>query len=183
MDVTPLRIPDVLLLRPKRFEDDRGWFQETWNQRTLQNAGIDLDFVQDNQSLSRKEGTVRGLHLQVAPYAQAKLVRVLVGAIVDVAVDLRDGSPTHGEWVSAELSAENGAQLLVPRGFAHGFRTLAPNTEVAYKVDGFYSRASERGIRYDDPALGIDWGPEGDIVLSDKDKVLPLLKDLGPIAF
>ncbi|WP_226584379.1 dTDP-4-dehydrorhamnose 3,5-epimerase [Acuticoccus sediminis] len=183
MDCTPLRISDVILLQPKRFEDDRGWFQETWNARTLEKNGITLDFVQDNQSLSRKAGTVRGLHLQVAPYAQAKLVRVVVGAIIDVAVDIREGSPTYGQWVSAELSAENGAQLLVPRGFAHGFRTLVPDTEVCYKVDGFYDRASERGIRYDDPELGIDWGPEAEILLSEKDKVLPLLKDLGPVSF
>lgn len=183
MDVVSLEIPDVILIKPRRFEDDRGWFQETWNQRTLENAGLPLTFVQDNQSLSRRAGTVRGLHLQVAPFAQAKLVRVVAGAIVDVAVDLRAGSPTYGKWVSAELSAENGAQLLVPRGFAHGFRTLEANTEVAYKVDGFYDRASERGIRFDDPDLAVDWGPAGDIVLSEKDQALPSFRDLGPVAF
>lgn len=183
MIVTPLEIADVVLLTPRRFEDDRGWFQETWNQRTLAGAGITLDFVQDNQSLSRQVGTVRGLHLQVAPHAQAKLVRVVAGAIIDVAVDVRAGSPSYGRWVSAELSAENGRQLLVPRGFAHGFRTLVPDTEVLYKVDGFYDRASERGIRFDDGDLGIDWGPPADILLSAKDRELPSFRDAGAFAF
>lgn len=183
MIVTPLEIADVVLLTPRRFEDDRGWFQETWNQRTLAASGIALDFVQDNQSLSRQAGTVRGLHLQVAPYTQAKLVRVVAGAIVDVAVDVREGSPTYGRWVSADLSAENGRQLLVPRGFAHGFRTLVSDTEVLYKVDGFYDRASERGIRFDDGDLGIDWGPPADILLSAKDRELPSFRDAGAFAF
>lgn len=183
MDCTLLAIPDVVLLTPRRFADDRGWFQETWNRRTFEKAGLTLDFVQDNQSLSLKAGTVRGLHLQAAPFAQAKLVRVVAGAILDVAVDIREGSPTYGRWVSAELSAENGAQLLIPRGFAHGFCTLVENTEVCYKVDGFYDKASERGIRYDDPDLAIDWGFDGEIMLSEKDKILPRLKDLGPVAF
>ncbi|ORE90769.1 dTDP-4-dehydrorhamnose 3,5-epimerase [Stappia sp. 22II-S9-Z10] len=183
MDCTPLTIPDVVLLKPRRFEDDRGWFQETWNAKTLKGAGLDIAFVQDNQSLSRRAGTVRGLHLQAAPFAQAKLVRVVAGAIVDVAVDLRRGSPTFGRWTAAELSAENGAQLFVPRGFAHGFCTLTDDTEVCYKVDGFYDKASERGIRYDDPDLAIDWGFSGPIALSEKDKILPFFKDLGPVDF
>lgn len=183
MIVTPLEIAEVLLVTPKRFGDDRGWFAETWNAKTFAAAGLSQTFVQDNQSFSRQAGTVRGLHLQVAPYAQAKLVRVLAGAIIDVAVDVRAGSPTYGHWVSAELSAENGAQLLVPRGFAHGFRTLVPDTEVAYKVDGFYDRASERGIRFDDPDLAIDWGPPAQFLLSEKDRALPAFRDAGPFAF
>ena len=184
MQAQSTELPEVLLLEPKVFGDERGYFMEAFHQtRFAELTGKHTDFVQDNQSLSRRAGTVRGLHLQVAPHAQAKLVRVLVGAVIDVAVDLRAGSPTYGEWVSAELSARNGAQLLVPRGFAHGFRTLVDDTEVAYKVDGFYDRDSERGIRFDDPALGIDWGGAGDIVLSQKDAALPAFEDLGPVAF
>lgn len=193
MIVTPLEIADVLLLAPRRFEDERGWFEETFNARAFAAAGLPADFVQDNQSLSRAAGTVRGLHLQVAPHAQAKLVRVLRGAILDVAVDVRAGSPTRGRSVAAVLDAASGRQLFVPRGFAHGFRTLVPDTVVAYKVDGFYDRASERGIRYDDPDLAIDWTgglADGDtpsagtaVVLSDKDRALPAFRDVGPLAF
>ncbi len=183
MNVLPLDLPDVLLVEPRRFADERGWFSETWSRRAFAAAGIDLDFVQDNQSLSRPAGTIRGLHLQVAPHAQAKLVRVVAGAILDVAVDVREGSPTRGRWVSAELSAENGRQLLVPRGFAHGFVTLVPDTEVVYKVDGIYDRGSERGIRFDDPELAVDWGGPGPFVLSEKDRALPAFRDVGPLAF
>lgn len=182
MDIRPLAIPDVVLLTPRRFTDDRGWFEETWNARRMADAGLAVNFVQDNQSLSNQPGTVRGLHFQVDPHPQAKLVRVLAGTILDVAVDLRDGSPSYGRWVSTELSAENGAQLFLPRGFAHGLRTLGPDTVVAYKVDGHYDRDCERGIRFDDPDLAIDWGgPAQDAVLSAKDAVLPPLRDLGSV--
>ncbi len=170
----------VKLITTKRIEDARGWFVETWNQRDFQAAGIDADFVQDNQSLSRCAGTIRGLHFQAEPYAQAKLVRCLRGRIFDVAVDIRFDSPTFGHWVGAELNAHNGRQLFVPRGFAHGFLTLEPDTEVAYKVDGFYDAASDRGIRWDDPALAIGWPLDGlTPILSDKDQRLPLLAEAG----
>lgn len=164
----------VRLIATKRFEDARGWFAETWSQRNFQAAGVDVDFVQDNHSCSRHAGTIRGLHFQSAPFAQAKLVRCLKGRIFDVAVDIRRDSPTFRQWVGAELSAENGAQLFVPRGFAHGFLTLEPDTEVAYKVDAFYDAASDGGIRWDDPTLAIDWPLQGLApVLSDKDAGLP----------
>ncbi|MEM9222552.1 MAG: dTDP-4-dehydrorhamnose 3,5-epimerase [Pseudomonadota bacterium] len=182
MTITPLKIPEVLLIRPNRYGDDRGWFEETWNQRRLAEAGMSVEFVQDNQSLSRNVGTVRGLHFQAPPHAQAKLVRVAHGAVFDVAVDIRRGSPSYGAWVGAELSSENGAQLFVPRGFAHGFATREPNTLVCYKVDGYYDRASEGGIRFDDPELAIDWDIGADeAVLSDKDLLLPTLADLGAV--
>jgi len=182
MEVTPLDIAEVLLIRPRRFGDDRGWFEETWNQKRLAEQGLVADFVQDNQSLSRTVGTVRGLHFQAPPFAQAKLVRVAQGRVLDVAVDIRKSSPTYGKWVSAELSAENGAQLFVPRGFAHAFITREPDTVVCYKVDGFYDKASEGGIRFDDPDLAIDWGIDPkDAVLSDKDLQLGPLRELPPI--
>jgi len=182
LDITPLEIPEVLLIRPRRFGDDRGWFEETWNRKRLADAGFTTVFVQDNQSMSRAVGTVRGLHFQAPPHAQAKLVRVAHGAILDVAVDIRTRSPTYGRWVAAELSAENGAQLFVPRGFAHAFCTRAPDTLVCYKVDGFYDKASEGGIRFDDPDLAIDWGiaPQ-DAILSEKDMALGAFRDLGPV--
>jgi dTDP-4-dehydrorhamnose 3,5-epimerase len=182
MEIVPLAIPDVLLITPRRFGDERGWFEETWNARRFAEAGLDITFVQDNQSLSVTPGTIRGLHFQAPPHAQAKLVRVVRGAVLDVAVDIRQGSATYGRWVSAELSEDNGAQLFVPRGFAHAFCTRAPHTAVCYKVDGFYDKASEGGIRFDDPDLAIDWGiaPE-DAVLSDKDRALPRLGDLGAV--
>lgn len=174
-------IEGVALLTPRRFEDDRGWFCETWNARTLAGLGLELDFVQDNHSLSRPRGTVRGLHFQLPPHGQGKLVRVIAGAVRDVAVDIRVGSPTYGRHVAVDLSAENGRMLWVPEGFAHGFATLVPDTEVVYKVTGFYDRDSDRGLRFDDPALGIDWGirPE-EAVLSPKDRTHPTLAELGP---
>jgi dTDP-4-dehydrorhamnose 3,5-epimerase len=164
----------VKLIATKRFEDARGWFAETWSQRNFEAAGLDADFVQDNHSYSRHAGTIRGLHFQSAPFAQAKLVRCVRGRIFDVAVDIRRDSPTFLQWVGAELSAENGVQLFVPRGFAHGFLTLEPDTEVAYKVDAFYDAASDGGIRWDDPALAVDW-PLQELAptLSDKDAGLP----------
>jgi dTDP-4-dehydrorhamnose 3,5-epimerase len=169
-----LAIPDVILVTPPRFGDARGFFSETFNQARFAEAGIDLPFVQDNQSLSRAKGVIRGLHCQLAPYAQGKLVRCVRGAIWDVAVDARTGSPTYGQHVSAILSAENWSQLWVPPGFLHGFCTLEPDTEVIYKVTAPYDRASERGVIWNDPDLALPWPVKAeDAVLSEKDTVLP----------
>jgi len=181
--ITPLAIPEVLLITPKRHGDERGWFAETWSRRALAEAGVDADFVQDNQAFNAKKGTLRGLHFQTAPHPQAKLVRVLKGAILDVAVDVRLGSATYGRYVSAELTAEGGEQLFVPRGFAHGYCTLTDDCELFYKVDGLYAPQTEGGVAWDDPDLGILWPLDGDPVLSDKDKVLPKLRDLGDVQF
>jgi dTDP-4-dehydrorhamnose 3,5-epimerase len=158
LKVESLAISDVKLVTPARFSDDRGFFSETWNAERFSAAGMDSAFIQDNHSLSVHAGTVRGLHYQAPPFAQAKLVRVLRGAIVDVAVDVRKGSPTYGHWVKAELSAENGLQIFVPRGFLHGFVTTMPDTEVAYKVDAYYSRECDGAVVWNDPDLAIDWG-------------------------
>ena len=174
MDVVSLEISEVKIITPRRFSDDRGFFSETYNARAFKAAGIAADFVQDNHSYSAKRGTVRGLHYQAPPHAQSKLVRVLRGAVIDVAVDARKASPTFGKWVRAELSAENGAQIFVPKGFLHGFVTLEPDTEVAYKVDAFYDGASDGSVKWDDPDLAIDWGVgEYEASLSDKDKRAP----------
>ncbi len=183
MQVTRLEIPDVKLVTPKIFRDERGFFSETFNKNALVAAGVVSEFVQDNQSLSRSPGVVRGLHFQLAPFEQGKLVRVVRGAIYDVAVDIRHGSPTYGKYVSAELSAENWSQLWVPPGFAHGFCTLKPDTEVIYKVTDFYSPEHERGIAWDDPDIGIRWpvAPEN-VILSEKDRELTPLKH-QPIHF
>jgi len=170
----PLRIADVVLITPKFHSDDRGHLLETYERKAFRNSGISADFVQDNQSFSRRRGTVRGLHYQSEPMAQAKLVRVLTGAIYDVAVDLRRGSPTFGQWCGAELSARDGKMLLVPRGFAHGFCTLADNTVVAYKLDAAYSKRHEGGIVWNDRVLAIDWPvEERAAILSDRDRDLP----------
>ncbi len=178
MQVTELEIPGVLLIEPRRFGDDRGFFSEVYNKKALAEAGVDLDFIQDNHSLSRTMGTVRGLHFQVPPHAQAKLVRVVRGAVLDVVVDIRRGSPTYGKHAKAVLSAENWRQLFVPVGFAHGFATLEPDTEVIYKVSSGYAPASDSGVLWNDPDLGIDWMIEElSAVLSDKDKLLPRMKD------
>ncbi|MBB3773067.1 dTDP-4-dehydrorhamnose 3,5-epimerase [Angulomicrobium tetraedrale] len=175
---TRLAIPDVILIQPARFGDERGYFCETYAKRAFDEAGIDLVFVQDNESLSRQVGVVRGLHFQTPAFSQAKLVRVLRGAIFDVAVDLRKGSPSFGRWVAATLTAANGEQLLVPHGFAHGFCTLEAETLVAYKVDAPYSRPNDAGILWSDPDLAIDWPvAAADVVLSDKDRALPRLRD------
>lgn len=164
----------VLIIETQRYRDARGWFSETWSAARMAKAGIAHDFVQDNQSCSVQVGTLRGLHFQRPPFAQAKLVRCLKGRIFDVAVDIRPQSPTFGHWVGAELSAEDGRQMLVPRGMAHGFLTLEPDTEVAYKVDNPYAQGSEGGIRWDDPAIAIDWPLAGlTPLLSDKDAQLP----------
>ena len=170
----PLAIPGPVLVRPRRFGDDRGYFMETYSRELFAAAGIAPDFVQDNQSLSAQAGTVRGLHYQRAPAAQAKLVRVLKGAIFDVAVDLRRGSPHYGRWCGVRLSADGAEQLFVPRGFAHGFCTLEPGTEVAYKVDAPYAPQSEGGLFWADPALAIDWPVvAGATTISEKDAKLP----------
>ncbi len=164
------------LLVPKRFQDARGWFSETYSERGFAALGITCRFVQDNQSYSARRGTIRGLHLQIPPRAQAKIVRAVRGRILDVAVDVRRGSPTYGRFVSVELSAENGRQLYVPVGFAHAFCTLVDDVEVAYKVSDFYAPECERGIRWDDSSIGIPWPVRaGEAGVSDKDAVLPLL--------
>jgi dTDP-4-dehydrorhamnose 3,5-epimerase len=181
IDSEELSIPGVVLVRPRRFGDHRGWFMETWVRDRWAAAGIDADFVQDNQSMSAKPGTLRGLHFQRPPFAQAKLVRVVRGAIFDVAVDVRKGSPHFARWCGATLTAQGGEQLFVPRGFAHGFVTLEPDTEVAYKVDAVYSAECDGGIRWDDPAVGVEWPwPVADLTLSGKDEVLPRLADIEP---
>ncbi|MEM9420370.1 MAG: dTDP-4-dehydrorhamnose 3,5-epimerase [Planctomycetota bacterium] len=179
MEIIPTDIPAVKTLRPKRFGDHRGYFAEVYSLPKLLDSGIDLTFVQDNESLSAEQGTVRGLHFQSPPHAQDKLVRCVQGALLDVAVDIRKGSPTFGQHVTAVLSAENGDQLLVPKGFAHGFATLEPNTMVMYKVTDVYAPQCDSGILWKDPALSIDWQTaEGAAILSDKDVKLPLLADL-----
>jgi dTDP-4-dehydrorhamnose 3,5-epimerase len=180
MEVIPLAIPDVKVIRTKKFGDHRGFFSETYSKRAFEAAGIHLDFVQDNQSLSAEVGTVRGLHFQTPPFAQDKLLRVVKGAVFDVAVDLRKGSPTYGRHVSARISAEEWNQILVPLGFAHGFCTLEPDTEVIYKVTNFYSPANDKGLLWNDPDLGIEWPVSpADAKLSDKDRTHPRLADLG----
>jgi dTDP-4-dehydrorhamnose 3,5-epimerase len=182
MQVIDTAIPDVKILKPAKHGDDRGFFSETFSSRALRDAGLVCDFVQDNQSLSVQPGVVRGLHYQLPPAAQDKLVRVIRGAIVDVAVDIRRGSPTFGQHVAVELSAENWRQLLVPKGFAHGFATLVPNTEVFYKVTAFYSPQHDRGIRWNDPALKIDWRIDpATAILSGKDQQTPLLAEAAEL--
>lgn len=172
-------LPGVLLLKPKRFGDARGFFAETWNRNTMEGIGIDIEFVQDNHSVSEKAGTIRGLHFQAPPHAQDKLIRCGHGAFLDVAVDIRKASPTFGKWVGVELSAENGYQLLVPKGFAHGFVTRQPGTEICYKCSDFYSPEAEGAINFADPEIGIDWGIDPiDAIASDKDRSAPLLADL-----
>ena len=174
MKTEHLGIPEVLLVTPPRFGDDRGHFSETYSLPRMAAVGVAAPFVQDNQSFSRACFTVRGLHCQVAPFAQGKLVRVLRGAIWDVAVDARAGSPTFGQYAAAVLSAENGSQLWIPPGFLHGFCTIEPDTEVAYKVTGLYDKAAERGVLWTDATLALPWpAPSGQAVLSEKDRVLP----------
>jgi dTDP-4-dehydrorhamnose 3,5-epimerase len=174
LQIEALTLPEVKLITPHRFGDGRGYFAETYSAAGLRDAGIGLAFVQDNQSFSAAAGTLRGLHCQVAPHAQGKLVRVLRGAIWDVAVDARPGSPTYGQHAAAELSADNFRQLWVPPGFLHGFCTLTPDTEVFYKVTAPYDRGAERGVAWDDPDLALPWPvPPGGPILSDKDRALP----------
>ena len=183
LKLEPFDIDGLVLLAPRRFEDERGWFAETWNARRMAEAGLDFDFCQDNHSFSRDAGTLRGLHYQSPPAAQTKLVRCTAGRIFDVAVDLRPGSPTYGKWRGVMLSPANGRQLLVPRGFLHGFLTLEPGTEVQYKVDACYDRDRDGAIAWDDPEIGIDWPlAEAGVaapVLSEKDAAAPRLAEAG----
>ena len=175
MNVTETALPGVLLLEPRRFGDARGFFSESWNRKTLSEHGIDIDFVQDNHSVSAAVGTVRGLHFQSPPHAQAKLVRCGRGALFDVAVDIRKGSPTYGKWVGYELNQDNGLQLLIPEGFLHGFVTRAPDTEILYKCTDYYAPECDGAVAWD--SCGIDWGLDGDAVLSDKDAAAPALAE------
>ncbi|MET3601484.1 dTDP-4-dehydrorhamnose 3,5-epimerase [Martelella mangrovi] len=171
MDIKNTEIGDLILLTPKRFGDERGFFSESWNRKTLADAGIDIDFVQDNHSLSRAVGTVRGLHFQSPPHAQAKLVRCGRGRLLDVAVDVRKGSPTYGQWFGVELSFENGKQLLIPAGFLHGFMTLEPDTEIVYKCSDYYAPECDGSVRFDDPDIGIEWPLSGvELTISAKDR-------------
>lgn len=172
MQIEPTALADVLVLTPRRFGDARGWFTETWNADRMREAGLSLSFVQDNHSFSARKGTLRGLHYQSPPRAQDKLVRCSRGAILDVAVDVRRGSPTYGHWVSVEISAENGRQILVPKGFLHGFVTLTEDCEVQYKCTDVYSPQHDGAVRWD--SVGIDWG-NADPVLSEKDMAAPAL--------
>jgi len=175
---THTALPGVLILTPARHGDDRGFFSESWNRARLEDAGINLDFVQDNHSFSSQKGTVRGLHFQSDPHAQDKLVRCGRGSLFDVAVDIRRGSPTYGQWIGEELSFENGRQLLVPRGFLHGFVTLEPDTEIIYKCTDYYAPDCDGAVRWNDPDIGIDWPLDGATpVLSGKDEAAPLLAD------
>jgi dTDP-4-dehydrorhamnose 3,5-epimerase len=169
----------VALIPARRFADSRGYFSETYNRERFSAWGIDLDFLQDNQSYSKNSGTVRGLHFQAPPYAQAKLVRVLRGRIMDAVVDIRQGSPTYGRHVTVELSSADGSQLFVPVGYLHGFVTLEPDTEVAYKTSALYAPSAEGGVHWRDPHIGIDWGvAEEEAVISEKDAILPRLADI-----
>ena len=175
MHIEPLSLPGVFLITPTRFGDARGFFAETWNARTFAAAGLDLTFVQDNHSLSAERNTVRGLHFQAHPHAQAKLVRCGRGALLDALVDIRRGSRTYGQWLVAELSAENGRMLFVPEGFAHGFATRVANTEIVYKCTDFYAPEADGAIRWD--SCGIDWNLTGEPILSERDAVAPVLAD------
>jgi dTDP-4-dehydrorhamnose 3,5-epimerase len=179
MKIEETGLSGLKILTPLRFGDTRGFFSESWNKRLLAQHGIEFDFVQDNHSLSAAVNTVRGLHFQAPPHAQTKLVRCGRGRLFDVAVDIRAGSPTFGKWFGIELSFENGKQLLVPAGFLHGFSTRAPETEIIYKCTDHYDAAADGAVRFDDPAIGVDWGLSGPAILSDKDRAAPLLRDLA----
>ncbi len=177
MEKIATALPGVFIIEPKVFGDQRGYFMETYSQKAFHDMGIDNVFVQDNQSFTAHRGVLRGIHFQNNPMAQAKLVRVTRGAVMDVAVDLRKGSPTYRQWVAVELSAENKRMLFIPRGFGHGFRTLTDDVEFCYKVDNLYSRECDRGIRFNDPAIGVEWGEVVEKLLSQKDTTSPLLAD------
>lgn len=177
MKKSETKLPGVFIIEPQVFGDQRGYFMETYNKQAFAELGITTEFVQDNQSYSAQKGILRGIHFQNAPYAQAKLVRVTKGAVLDVAVDLRKGSPTYRKWVAVELSAENKRMLFIPRGFGHGFRTLTDDVEFCYKVDNLYNKACDRGIRFNDPAIGVEWGEVVEELLSQKDTTSPMLCD------
>lgn len=185
MHFEEVRIPGLVVITPRRFSDDRGFFSESWNKRNLADHGLTMEFVQDNHSLSKEVGTVRGLHYQSPPHAQGKLVRCGKGALFDVAVDIRKGSPTFGEWFGIELSFENGKQLYIPEGFLHGFVTRQPDTEIIYKCTDFYSAESDGAVRFDDKDLAIDWGIDvGQAILSPKDDAAPTLAEFdSPFVF
>jgi len=174
----------ILLITPHRFSDQRGFLAETYSRKKYTEMGIDVEFVQDNHSLSYDVETLRGLHFQMPPHAQGKLVRCGRGAFFDVAVDIRRGSPTYGQWVGYELSAKNGHQLYVPIGFAHGFVALVPGSEIVYKCSDYYAPETEGALRWDDPDIGIEWPLKGTPILSEKDAIAPLLKDFeSPFIF
>ncbi|WP_170516073.1 dTDP-4-dehydrorhamnose 3,5-epimerase [Ruegeria atlantica] len=175
MQIEDTALSGVLILTPKRFGDERGFFSESWNRKTLGAHGIVLDFVQDNHSVSAGVGTLRGFHFQSPPHAQDKLVRCGQGALFDVVIDIRKGSPTYGRWLGIDLTAENGKQLLVPKGFLHGFVTRKTNTEICYKCTDYYAPECEAAVRWD--SCGVDWGLTGDPVLSDKDAVAPIFAE------
>lgn len=177
MKLIETKLKDCYILEPDRFGDNRGWFSESYNKKVFEDLGLNYDFVQDNESFSAKKGVLRGLHFQNEPYTQAKIVRCTIGAVYDVAVDIRHDSPTYGMWVGVELSEENGRQLLIPRGFLHGFQTLTDNVKFAYKCDNYYNKESDGGVMYNDPDIGVVW-PIEDPILSEKDKHHPKLKEL-----
>ena len=182
MKVIETALPGVVIIEPQVFGDARGWFMESWSAKKMEDGGIHVAFVQDNHSFSAQKGTLRGLHYQLNPMAQAKLLRASRGAIFDVAVDVRRGSPTYAQWVGVELSAENYRQLFIPRGFAHGFITLTDNVEVQYKADNLYAPDCDGNIRWDDPAIGVAW-PLTPTVLSEKDANAPLLAERSELNF
>ena len=182
MKVTETKLKGVYIVEPQVFGDARGWFTESWSEKKLAEAGIRADFVQDNHSYSAQKGTLRGLHYQLNPMCQAKMLRCTRGKIFDVAVDIRKGSPQYGQWVGVELSAENHKQLFIPRGFAHGFITLTDDVEVQYKADNYYAPECDGNIRWDDPEIGVEW-PIEPVILSDKDRVAPLLKERTDLNF
>jgi len=179
MDIEQTPLPGLVVMTPKRFGDHRGFFCESWNKRSFEAAGLSTpEFVQDNHSLSQNAGTLRGLHMQTPPHAQAKLVRCGRGSLFDVAVDIRKGSPTYGQWFGIELSFENGKQLLIPAGFLHGFVTREDDTEIVYKCSDYYAPDCDRSVRFDDPDIGVDWGLGSTPVLSAKDEAAIALADL-----
>lgn len=180
MDILKTKLEGVYILIPKVFGDHRGFFMESWSLRTMEEAGLYYDFVQDNHSLSTVKGTLRGIHFQKGDKAQAKLVRCVRGAVLDVAVDLRHDSPTYKQWVGVELSEKNKKQLLIPRGFGHGFVTLTDHVEFLYKADNYYAPEADGGIRWNDPDIGVDWGIS-EPILSEKDTKNPFLKDIAPV--
>lgn len=176
MNIIKTDVLDLYIIEPKVFGDSRGWFIESWSAKDMEEAGLHYNFVQDNHSFSATKGVLRGLHYQKGEAAQAKLVRCTRGAVLDVAVDMRKGSPTYRKWLAVELSAENFRQILVPRGFIHGFLTLTDDVEFIYKADNYYNKEADRGIRWDDPELGVEWGIK-EPILSDKDKKSPYLRE------